>query len=67
MLVRLTYLIPAIQALPSVSVNCSHMKLWRLRNDGQLPAPIKIGGGRSNLTPMEAVLKLEATFTEKAA
>jgi predicted DNA-binding transcriptional regulator AlpA len=47
--------------------HCSHMKLWRLRKDGQLPAPIKIGGGRSNLTPMEAVVRGEATVTEKAA
>jgi hypothetical protein len=36
------------------------MKLWRLREQGLLPKPTKIGGGKRNLTPIAAVLKLEA-------
>ena len=38
---------------------CSDMKLWRLRNAGKLPKPIKIGGTGRNLTPLEAVEAME--------
>jgi hypothetical protein len=41
---------------------CSKMRLWRLRDEGRLPKPIKLGkSDRShNLTPLSAVRKLEA-------
>ena len=39
---------------------CSHMKLWRLRDKGVLPKPIKIGGRGTNLTPAATVMQLEA-------
>ena len=38
--------------------HCCTMTLWRLRARGVLPPPIKIGGGK-NLTPAEAVKRLE--------
>jgi hypothetical protein len=38
---------------------CSDMKLWRLRKDGKLPKPLKIGGTGDNLTPLDAVEALE--------
>ena len=38
---------------------CSDMKLWRLREKGKLPAPIKIGGSGRNLTPVAAAIDLE--------
>jgi predicted DNA-binding transcriptional regulator AlpA len=48
--------------------HCSHMKLYRLREDGILPPPIKIGGRGSNLTAAEHVKQLEQTpVTEDAA
>jgi predicted DNA-binding transcriptional regulator AlpA len=40
--------------------HCSGMKLWRLRDKGVLPRPIKIGGRGTNLTPAAIVMKLEA-------
>lgn len=43
--------------------HCSHMKLYRLRAEGILPPPIKIGGRGTNLTPAEHVLQLEQTPT----
>ena len=39
--------------------HCSHMKLYRLRAEGILPPPIKIGGRGTNLTPAEAIKQLE--------
>lgn len=38
---------------------CSDMTLWRLRDQGKLPPPVKIGGIRRNLTPIEVALKFE--------
>jgi hypothetical protein len=40
---------------------CSHMKLWRLRSQGKLRKPVKIGDSvrALNLTPAEAVKQLE--------
>ena len=38
---------------------CSHMKLWRLRKQGKLTQPIKIGGSGTNLTPASVVKALE--------
>jgi hypothetical protein len=37
---------------------CSHMKLWRLRQQGKLKT-IKIGGTGTNLTPASSVHALE--------
>jgi predicted DNA-binding transcriptional regulator AlpA len=44
---------------------CSAMQLWRLRKRGLLPRPIKIG--LKNLTPFDAVLRLEESRAENAA
>jgi hypothetical protein len=39
---------------------CSHMKLWRLRSQGKLPKPFKLGGPRSkNLTSGGEVRRVE--------
>jgi hypothetical protein len=37
----------------------SHMTLYRLRVEGKLPAPIKLGGVGKNLTAAEHVYRLE--------
>lgn len=37
---------------------CSPMKLWRLRQGGNLKA-IKVGGTGPNLTPLSEVMRLE--------
>lgn len=37
---------------------CSHMKLWRLRQQGKLIS-VKIGGAGTNLTPASQVKALE--------
>ena len=39
--------------------HCSHMTIYRLRADGLLPPPIKLGRGCKNLTPAEAIRQLE--------
>lgn len=38
---------------------CSNMKLWRLRRQGKLKPPVKIGGTGPNLTPASQVKALE--------
>ena len=45
---------------------CSHMKLWRLRKQGKLKQPVKIGGGGINLTPASEVRILEAADASAA-
>jgi hypothetical protein len=48
--------------------HCSAMKLWRLREKGLLPTPVRIGDGGPNLTPAEHVLRLEQTpITDEVA
>jgi predicted DNA-binding transcriptional regulator AlpA len=39
---------------------CSQMKIWRLRDKGKLPKPIKIGGVGVNLTRVSEIKALEA-------
>ena len=38
---------------------CSQMKIWRLRQRGLLPPPVKIGGVGWNSTPASEVKALE--------
>ena len=40
--------------------DCSAMKLWRMRQRGELPQPIKLG--RANYTRLGIVRKREAGF-----
>ena len=44
---------------------CSHMKLWRLREQGKLSRPIKIAGAGRNLTPASVVKEVEAPVSSR--
>jgi hypothetical protein len=46
---------------------CSHMRLWRLRQRGQLKKPTKLGGVGPNLTPADEVYRVEGGANERAA
>jgi hypothetical protein len=47
--------------------HCSAMKLFRLREKGLLPRPVRIGDGGPNLTAAEHVHQLEGTLLAAGA
>jgi hypothetical protein len=47
---------------------CGGMKIWRLRKEGRLPKPFKLGGGPTgkNLTALAEVLRIEGGGDDSA-